>query len=227
MKELVLSALVGLGIECGAGLQGILEADAWKEEVCEVFSDYTDVKLQPVRTVSKKIDVDQKLTKKLDISEPAAGRVVVKRAVTLEDGKNILLTTFYSVSAYKEVWVARRNINKDSVIARHDVVKEKKDIGGFIGIRALAFSNPAGSYTERRFAKGQIILSDYLKTRPLISKGREINAVMSSGPIKISVRCVALQNGYLENDSIKVKLLDSGSIKVGSVKDSETILLDI
>jgi flagella basal body P-ring formation protein FlgA len=227
VKELVLSALVGLSIECGADLQVATKEETWKKDVCEVFAGYADVKLQPVRTVSKKIDIDSNLATKLDISEPAAGRMVVKRAVLSEDGARILLTTFYAVSAYKEVWVARRNINKDSVIGRHDVVKEKKDVADFIGIKALSFDNPAGAYTERRFAKGQIILSDYLKNQPLISKGREINAVMSDGSIKISVRSVALNNGYLENDSVKVKLLDSGSIKVGRVRDSETILLDI
>lgn len=224
MKELVLSALLGLNIDC-VPQQKYSPAELWKKDVCQVFDGYDNVKLKAVRSLTKPVDGAHISKTEPDISKPIAGRVAVKRRTQLENGQDVMLTTFYTVSAVKDVWVARRNINKDSVIGSRDVVMEKRDVIGFVGVKTIV-PDVVGAFTERRFTKGQIILGDYLRATPVVTKGKEVNALLESGGIKISTPGVLLQNGYLENDTVKIKLLDTGAIKSGRVRDDETILLD-
>lgn len=227
MKTLLFSALLNLDIDCNTvSLHEVSENIKWKKDVCEkYFSDYLNVKIRAIRTTSKKVGVLNE--KKFEVSQPIAGRVIVKRIVDDGNAELILITTFYAIDAFKEVWIAHRNIKQNEILTERDITKEVKNIGNVIGVEHFPDKNPKGAFIGNSLTKGQIIYSSYLSDKPLIEIGKEVSVVFASGGLKLNMKGVALHNGFMADDAIKIRLLDTGKIFTGKIKDNETVTVDI
>jgi flagella basal body P-ring formation protein FlgA len=229
VKQAILSALMSLDIECNTALtlNKLDQSTLWKQEVCTAyFLEYTDVKLRAIRNTLKKIDGGMS-DKKTEMSLPIAGRMTIKRTIENENHIWMLVTTFYAIDAFKEVWVTQRAIKKNEVLADRDIKKEIRNIGGLIGLKTFPHQNPTGFFIEKGLARNQIIYTDYLSVKPLIKKGEEVNVVFASGGLKLKMKGAALENGFKIEDSIKVRLINTGKIFTGKIKDNETVDVDI
>lgn|GEM_PF-4478455 len=227
MKALIFSTLLNLDVDCNTFNRAETnDASDWKKNVCETyFSEYSNVKMRALRHTSKK--VIESTEKKIQATQPVAGRMIVKQISMNESSELIQTTTFYAIDAFKEVWIAQKNIQKNEIIVGNDVVKEIKNVGSIIGIEKFPEKNPQGLFIENSLPKGQIIYSRYLSEKPIIEAGKSVNVIFASQYIKLNTKGVALQHGFSTESVIKVRLIDTGKIFLGKIKDNETVTVDI
>jgi flagella basal body P-ring formation protein FlgA len=229
VKQAMLSALLSLDIECNATLplNKLDQSTSWKQDVCTAyFLEYADVKLRAIRNTLKKMD-GRTSNKKIEISRPIAGRMTIKRNIEDENHVWMLVTTFYAIDAFKEVWITQKAIKKNEVLIDRDIKKEVRNIGSLIGLKTFPHQNPTGFFIEKGLARNQIIYTDYLSVKPLIKKDKEVTVIFASGSLKLKIKGVALENGFKIEDSIKVRLIDTSKIFTGKIKDDETVDVDI
>jgi flagella basal body P-ring formation protein FlgA len=228
VKQVVMSALLSLDIECNTALslKSPNEGTLWEQEICQTyFPEYLNVRLRAIRNTVKQVSSDIG-NKKIEITPPIAGRMTIKRVVRENTDAWKLATTSYAIDAFKEVWVARRTIRKNEVLSGQDIEKVLRNVGNLVGLKTFPEQNPTGSFVEKGLPKGQIIYQDYLLSKPLVEKNEEVKVVFKSGSLTLEMDGVALENGFKIDDLIKVRLIDTGKVLTGKVKDNETIAVD-
>lgn len=227
MKALILSALIGLDVDCNLVATPFKSVESWQYQICvQRFSDYKNVKLKAIRDIRKKMPSSSK-ERKLEVSVPLGGRVVVTRVESLGDEGVVQITTHYTLDAYVDGWIASNHIRSNNVIKEHEVRKREVNIGKYIGLRDILVASPKGMYVQKNINKGQIIFGDYLSAKPLINRNSEVTVFLSSNNIQLEMKGIALEAGFIEDAPIKVRLMDTGKIFTGKVIDNEKVLIEM
>lgn len=128
------------------------------------------------------------------------------KRVVIKDSKNNILKTFpinVQTLVYKDVLVASSTIPYNQEIKPDYVTLEKREISKYTG-KTLS-SLQSGLIASRNFPKGGIILSDYVKTKSVVSKNSIVEIIfLSDKGLKITLRGKAMKDGGI-GDTIPVR----------------------
>lgn len=140
-------------------------------------------------------------------------------------GNQILksLKLAFQVKIFKEVYSAKNNISKGSVISKDDIILRLSDVTKEFSEGFLKDENEIiGKLAERDIVAGFIFTGKHLGNKTLIKRKQLIEMVIKSGSLNISARGEALEKGC-KGDIIKAKNIDTGVIVYGEITDNNTI----
>jgi flagella basal body P-ring formation protein FlgA len=228
MKSQAVAFLMSLDIDCSNYINGsTAHLDfQWKANVCvERFDKYSNVKLKAIRSVRRELKSSLK-TETLSVSNPIGGRVSVSRAWQ-ENGQWVETNIYYKLEIVEDVWVSKRNIDQRRVLTKEDLVVREQNIGTYIGIKIPMIESPVGKYTTKKIGRGKIVFSEDVTVVPLIKKGDSLVVNINSNQINFQVEGFALEDGYLKDDNIKIRLEPTGKILTGLILNDENVYVEI
>lgn len=128
------------------------------------------------------------------------------KKVIIKDLNNNLLKTFWinvQTSVYKDVLVASSTIPYNEEIKSDYLTLEKREISKYIGKTFSTYQS--GLIASRNFQKGNIILSDYVKAKSVVSKNSIVEIIfLSDKGLRITLQGKAMKDGAL-GDTIPVR----------------------
>lgn len=134
----------------------------------------------------------------------------------------------HQVSLQARLWrdlpVARTSLQRGQLVRDADLVLERRDV---LTVRdplpAEALTDPNLEVAESVRA-GYPLLARSVRVRPLIRRGRLIEAVLEDGPLSISLKVEALEDG-LPGQTVRVRNLKTRREFLGKVQNEQTVVL--
>ncbi len=142
----------------------------------------------------------------------------------LKAGEEVVGTWNLNVTAkiWREVWVARSALLRGQPVQGADIGLERRDLLTFKdGLTALP-SDLASYDLGENLASGSILTARSFKQRPIIRRGKTLDALVQDGPLQILVKVEALEDG-LPGQFVRVRNLKSRREFRGKVQDEQTI----
>ena len=143
---------------------------------------------------------------KITIPERPFGLIVVPVEWTVE-GRRFQIPVQVQVSAYDDVLISHRNVDRLSLITDKDVVLVNRDVSSFLAAGKELIHAPAelnGKRTRVFVKKGELLSKDMLEINPDIIKGQSVTLYVAEGAIEVCMPVIAQQDGHI-GDSIRVK----------------------
>lgn len=127
---------------------------------------------------------------------------------------------------WADVWIARTTLPRSLSIRDADLVRERRD--------TLALRAPLAQFAadEERFElsenvpAGSPIYTRMLRLRPVIRRGKLVDAVVADGVLNITLRVEALDDGA-PGQVVRARNLKSKREIRGKVKDEQTIIVSL
>ena len=123
---------------------------------------------------------------------------------------------------WKEVWVARSQLERGAALAGADVARERRDL---LGLREPVLDAPQLNPTLELAASvpaGTPLFLRSVRARPVVHRGQIVDAQFQNGPVLISLKVEVLQEGA-PGDSIRIRNIQSRRELRGKVHDEQTI----
>jgi flagella basal body P-ring formation protein FlgA len=127
---------------------------------------------------------------------------------------------------WREVWVARSAVLRGQPLAAADIGQERRDLLSFKeGLTALP--SDINSYdVAENLTGGSILTGRSIKQRPIVKRGKTLDALVQDGPLQILVKVEALEDG-LPGQFVRVRNIKSRREFRGKVENEETILVNL
>lgn len=122
----------------------------------------------------------------------------------------------------REVWVARSGLMRGQALQGADIGQERRDVLTFRDGMAALPGELAGFDIGENLAAGQILTPRSLKQRPIIKRGKTLDALVADGPLQIVVKVEALEDG-LPGQFVRVRNIKSRREFRGKVQDEQTV----
>lgn len=127
---------------------------------------------------------------------------------------------------FREVWVAGSTLPRGQSLRDADLMRERRDV---LVLRdplpALTLDNPSLELAEN-VPSGVALASRSVRHRPVILRGKVVDAFVSDGSLLISVKVEVLEDG-LPGQTVRVRNLKSKREFRGKVQNEETILVSL
>ncbi len=127
---------------------------------------------------------------------------------------------------HREVWVAGSNLRRGQLLRDADLMRERRDV---LTLRdpypAPTLENPMLELAEN-VPSGTPLSVRSVRPRPIILRGRVVDALVSEGSLVITVKVEALEDG-LPGQTVRVRNLKSKHEFRGKVQNEETILVTL
>jgi flagella basal body P-ring formation protein FlgA len=146
----------------------------------------------------------------------------------LKCGEEIVGTWQINVNAkiWREVWVARTALLRGQPLLNADIGQERRDLLTFKeGLTALPVDMNSYDVAEN-LTGGSILTARSIKQRPIIKRGKTLDALVQDGSMQILVKVEALEDG-LPGQSVRVRNLKSRREFRGKVQNEETVLVNL
>ena len=135
-------------------------------------------------------------------------------------------TVTAEAKVWQEVWVARTTLPRSLPIRDADLVRERRD--------TLALRAPLAQFAadEERFelgenvSAGSPIYARMVRLRPVIRRGKLVDAIVADGVLSITLRVEALDDGA-PGQIVRARNLKSKREIRGKVKDEQTIIISM
>ena len=131
-----------------------------------------------------------------------------------------------TISVYKKVLVASRNLQKDEILTKADIKLVKHDLAGLSYGYFESTNSGAGMKIKRRTLSGTVLTPAMLKKPQVIARGQKIAIMAKSGRMEVRMMGKALSNGAV-GDRIKVLNMKSRQKLEGIVISSAEVKVDI
>jgi flagella basal body P-ring formation protein FlgA len=125
---------------------------------------------------------------------------------------------------WREVWVAGSQLARGQSLSTADVVKERRDV---LAIRdALSTFSPDDNTLEigENLPAGAPLTLHSIRLRPVVQRGRVVEAVVKDGPLTISVKAEVLEDG-VPGQTVRARNLKTKREFRGKVQNEETIVV--
>ena len=146
----------------------------------------------------------------------------------MKAGEEIVGTWQINVNAkiWREVWVARSALIRNQPLQAADIGQERRDLLTFKeGLTALP--SDINSYdVAENLTGGSILTGRSIKQRPVIKRGKTLDALVQDGPLQILVKVEALEDG-LPGQFVRVRNLKSRREFRGKVQNEETVAVNL
>lgn len=223
MLFVAISLALGLEIDCNTLSSRPLlpEEVTFKTQVCdEYFGAYKNVKLKQLRSTSKLVTTGNL---GIEVQKPKAGRILIRYRERNKEGRVVEISAFYALTAFDDVWVAKRNIGPNTGLKSRWFKQEEKDIARYLGMHEPEKGALGRKYTERSIRKGQIIFSDMIQNKPFLEANTKVDVILQKKGISITMQGLALENAQNINDLIQVKIKETGKILSGKIDENKII----
>jgi flagella basal body P-ring formation protein FlgA len=146
----------------------------------------------------------------------------------LKAGEEVVGTWQINVNAkiWREVWVARTALLRGQPLQNADIGQERRDLLTFKeGLTALPID--LGGYdVSENLSSGSILTARSFKQRPVIKRGKTLDALVQDGTLQILVKVEALEDG-LPGQTVRVRNLKSRREFRGKVQNEETVTVNL
>jgi flagellar basal body P-ring formation protein FlgA len=146
----------------------------------------------------------------------------------LKAGEEIVGVWQINVNAkiWREVWVARTALLRGQPLQNADIGQERRDLLTFKeGLTALP--NDLNGYdVAENLSSGSILTARSFKQRPVIKRGKTLDALVQDGPLQILVKVEALEDG-LPGQTVRVRNIKSRREFRGKVQNEETVAVNL
>lgn len=127
---------------------------------------------------------------------------------------------------YREVWVAGSTLRRGQLLRDADLMRERRDV---LTLRdpypAPTLENPALELAEN-VPSGTPLSVRSVRPRPIILRGKVVDALVSDGSLVITVKVEVLEDG-LPGQTVRVRNLRSRHEFRGKIQNEETILVTL
>jgi len=190
----------------------------------EQVRDRGELELRFVRPFAPVLVPDEPLQLRvLDLPNTGISPNFIART-ELRAGEEIVGTWQLNVTAkvWREIWVARSPLLRGQAMQGADIGQERRDVLTFKeGLAALP--TDLGSYdVAENMTGGQVLSARSLKQRPVIHRGKTLDALIQEGALTIAVKVEALEDG-LPGQTVRVRNIKSRREFRGKVQDEQTV----
>lgn len=158
------------------------------------------------------------------ISRPVTSRV--SPLVRFELGSKGEMIGAYTVnvqaSLFREVWVAQSAITPGTTLEEADIALERRDVLKEPAAPWIGRNRDQSTHFVHTLQAGGIVLARAVKTRPVVRRGQQIQAVARAGNVMISDKVEAMEDGAPEQ-FIKARNIRTQKVIVGKVVNASTI----
>lgn len=127
---------------------------------------------------------------------------------------------------WAEVWVARATIPRGLGLRDAEILRERRDLLTLRGSPAQISPDDDRLEFGESVAAGSPIIARALRLRPVVRRGKLVDAVVMNGQLSITVRAEALDDGA-PGQVVRVRNLKSRREFRGKVQDEQTILVSL
>ncbi len=131
-----------------------------------------------------------------------------------------------TISVFKKVLVATRQLQKGAVLTASDIKLQKTDVAKLHYGYFETIKDGTGKKLKRRVLTGVVLTPAMLKSPQIISRGQQISIVARSGRMVVRMEGKALASGAV-GERIKVKNIKSGKKLEGVIMPSGDVKVDI
>jgi len=146
----------------------------------------------------------------------------------LDCGQEVLGTWPVPIEArlWRDVWVAQSPLKRGDRLQTSNLTRERRDV---LQLRdafdAKEIDDESLELTEN-IPTGNAILNRSVRIRPVITRGKTIDAVVQSGIMLITVKAQALEDG-IAGQTIRVRNAKSGGEFRGKVQNEQTVQVNL
>ena len=130
------------------------------------------------------------------------------------------------VKAYKNVLVARSEINRESAVTPYNTMIQRKEISNLISHVIAPGDLKKDIMTKRVFKEGEIIDKRFLTTKPDVLRNQEVTAFFKSSGIMVSISATAQSDGNI-GDYVTLKSPKYQKVYRGKVIGPNRVLITI
>ena len=159
-------------------------------------------------------------------SRPFRGQTMVRAAMYCDGETQKTIAVTVDTRLHMEVLVAKRHIRRHEILGEEMVELAIRDVTAVKGGYFTSFDGFSNNRTRRPVGLGAVLSADHVEQVPAIFRGDEVELVVESSGIWVSVRGVAIQDGSIGN-RIRVRNRDSGRIVQGTVLNEGTVNLGL
>jgi flagella basal body P-ring formation protein FlgA len=127
---------------------------------------------------------------------------------------------------WRDVWVAGSSLQRGQPLKNADVVRERRDI---LLLKEALTSLDRDDFSlelAENLPAGTALTAHSLRLRPLVQRGRVVDAIVQDGAMTISVKAEVLEDG-LPGQTIRLRNLKSKREFRGKVQNEETITVTL
>ena len=128
------------------------------------------------------------------------------------------------VKAYKNVLVARSEINRESAVTSFNTMIQRKEISNLISHVIAPGELKKDAMARRVFKEGEIIDTRFLTTKPDVLRNQEVTAFFKSSGIMVSISATAQTDGNI-GDYVTLKSPKYQKVYRGKVIGPNRVLI--
>jgi flagella basal body P-ring formation protein FlgA len=221
-RLLTLAALIGLVASPGAHASGRLEAIAEASLRTALQRGYPSVsqwELQPM--------LGRRQSERLEELEPVDAQAASIGArssvrVSTTNPQRRFVTLWFSVSGFQPVLTARSRIEPGSTVDAVAVSIDERDVLA-LGCKPMTSTDELMNMRARRgFAENAVLCLDGFEPRPAVSRGELVLVRSVAGPITVTAKGIALQDGSL-GAILKIKNPDNRRTYFAAVTGAQEV----
>ncbi len=127
---------------------------------------------------------------------------------------------------WQEVWVARTTLPRSLPIRDADLVRERRDTLTLRAPLAQFAADEERLELSENVSAGSPIYARMVRLRPVIRRGKLVDAIVADGVLNITLRVEALDDGA-PGQTVRARNLKSKREIRGKVKDEQTIIISL
>ncbi len=190
--------------------------------------DHGELELQATRPWVPPVIADEPGTLRL-LDLPASGispNFIVR--FELRAGRESLGTWQVPLQArvWRDVFVAGGLVQRGTTLADANFLRERRDTLAIRDVVGALPSDPGGFDLAEAMSPGSVLTTRQIHQRPVITRGRLVDALVQEGGLTISMRALALEDG-LPGQTIRVRNPRSQKEFNGKVHNADTVIVTL
>jgi flagella basal body P-ring formation protein FlgA len=135
-------------------------------------------------------------------------------------------TVTAEAKVWEEVWIARTTLPRSLPIRDADLVRERRDTLTLRAPLAQFAADEERLELSENVSAGSPIYARMVRPRPVIRRGKLVDAIVADGVLNITLRVEALDDGA-PGQVVRARNLKSKREIRGKVKDEQTIIISL
>ncbi|HEU4652742.1 MAG TPA: flagellar basal body P-ring formation chaperone FlgA [Steroidobacteraceae bacterium] len=193
-----------------------------RNALAEKHRDISRWELHPLLTNAIETRVDE-----MDVVDMAPVQFGVRSAVRIRgkrNGRMQSVNVWFAVHGYRQLKVAGTALRSGTPFTNENVVAGEADV---LGIRCEVPDQPdfwVGMRAKHTLDAGDPVCADAIEPVPMVSRGEGVTVKSISGPVTITARGVAEQDGDLGN-VVRIKNSASGEVFTAAVVGRREVIV--
>lgn len=229
MSGVILTALMGISINCNELIDRPATDVSWQKSICaELSKDYQNIRLVPLKNVI----LSNAMTSNDELGVPQVasfqgGRLKITVNERTKSNSINEVDYFFHVDAYKEIWILKKAMNSGSILQEKDISRMSINVAPFVGIKDFIYEAPIGKKLKNSQKSKSILFTDSVENPDIITIGDALTALIVGGNLSIEMPAIALESGSENSEKIKVRLVATGATFDATITGNKNVQIDI